>query len=552
MDHNLCVLIDYDNIAKGSRQEGLGEFDIRLVMRRLKDIGRVLVARAYCDWERWSRHRSALAEQGVTMMELTATGHGDKNRGDIALAVDAMEIAYTREFVDTFVILSGDSDFTPLVQRLKELNRSVIGIGTRGSTSRLIANVCDEFFFYDSLVKRRQPDPEPEPNEDEAESARPSKIKIDHAFALLVETLENYARDESGPVHGSVVKTSMKRKLPTFNEVELGFRTFARFLDRAQAEGLVTLSKDGRAGGYRVELAPGPNEQPEKAQSAPTPAPVQRRAEPETRSHGPGAAALDVLRNEGFDIGTSEERNRILDAFAAACTERNARGRRLAVQYLQGDLVQQGLDAERVRGVLMALVRLGALLHPDGDPVRGPTAPMQVPASAAELGALLEERALELLGERRIKLDFPARVAIFGDPGAPERRTDAPSAGAADEGAWSPADEERTESGATPATETEAPASEVAAEAPRRRRSRGGRGRRGGAASDEEANEPAAGEENAAAEAGIEDSAVVEVAAVEAPVSEAMDEPPEAELPPAAGDAPAKPKGRTRVRRGPR
>ena len=101
MDHNLCVLIDFDNIAKGSRQEGLGEFDIRLVMRRLKDIGRVLVARAYCDWERWSRHRKALAEQGVTMVELVATGHGDKNRGDIALAVDAMEMAYTKDFLDT-------------------------------------------------------------------------------------------------------------------------------------------------------------------------------------------------------------------------------------------------------------------------------------------------------------------------------------------------------------------------------------------------------------------------------------------------------------------
>lgn len=551
MDHNLCVLIDYDNIAKGSRQEGLGEFDIRLVMRRLKDIGRVLVARAYCDWERWSRHRSALAEQGVTMMELTATGHGDKNRGDIALAVDAMEIAYTREFVDTFVILSGDSDFTPLVQRLKELNRSVIGIGTRGSTSRLIANVCDEFFFYDSLVKRRQPEPEPEPNEDEAESARPSKIKIDHAFALLVETLENYARDESGPVHGSVVKTSMKRKLPTFNEVELGFRTFARFLDRAQAEGLVTLSKDGRAGGYRVELAPGPNETPSQQQSAPTPTPAPKRPDPETRSHGPGAAALDLLRNEGFDIGTAEERNRILDAFAAACTERNARGRRLAVQYLQGDLVQQGLDADRVRGVLMALVRIGALLHPDGDPVRGPTAPIQAPASSAELGALLEERALEILGERRIKLDFPARVAIFGDPGAPERRTDGPVATGDDEGAWDPAAEEaESRAVAAPATEAaEAPAvQEAGAEAPRRRRSRGGRGRRGGAAREDEGGEEGG---ESAAEAAVAE--VVASEAPEAPAAAPVEEAPVAEdMPPAADDTPAKPKGRARVRRGPR
>ena len=463
MDHNLCVLIDFDNIAKGSRQEGLGEFDIRIVMRRLKDIGRVLVARAYCDWERWSRHRKALAEQGVTMVELVATGHGDKNRGDIALAVDAMEMAYTKDFLDTFVILSGDSDFTPLVQRLKELNRSVIGIGTRGSTSRLIANVCDEFFFYDTLVKRRAPEPEAD-DEDDDEVERPSKLKIDHAFSLLVETLENYVRDESGPVHGSIVKTSMKRKAPTFSENELGFRTFARFLERAQAEGLVLLSKDGRAGGWRVELAPGPGEG-----AAAAPPPPVRRAGAEAPPHGPGQAALALLRNEGFDIGMAEERNRILDAFSAACTERNSHGRRLAVQYLQGDLVQIGLGAERVRGVLMALVRIGALLHPDGDPVRGPTAPIQTPASAEELGALLEERALEMLGERAIKLDFPARLAIFGDPGAERRSDPTPK----DEGE-APSDEEAAPLALDPLP----PAPEVAPDPARRRRSRSGSSRR--------------------------------------------------------------------------
>ncbi len=468
MDHNLCVLIDFDNIAKGSRQEGLGEFDIRLVMRRLKDIGRVLVARAYCDWERWSRHRKALAEQGVTMVELVATGHGDKNRGDIALAVDAMEMAYTKDFLDTFVILSGDSDFTPLVQRLKELNRSVIGIGTRGSTSRLIANVCDEFFFYDTLVKRRAPEPEGD-DEDEDEVERPSKVKIDHAFSLLVETLENHARDESGPVHGSIIKTSMKRKAPTFSENDLGFRTFARFLERAQAEGLVLLSKDGRAGGWRVELAPGPGET--AAAPPPPPRPARRQVAEAPLPSGPGQAALALLRNEGYDIGEAEERNRILDAFSAACTERNSRGRRLAVQYLQGDLVQLGLDAERVRGVLMALVRIGALLHPDGDPVRGPTAPIQTPASAAELGALLEERALEMLGERAIKLDFPARLAIFGDPGA-ERRDDFP-----------PREEGESTSDEEAATVTDdAPASEVVPEPARRKRTRSGSSRRTAAA----------------------------------------------------------------------
>lgn len=472
MDHNLCVLIDFDNIAKGSRLEGLGEFDIRLVMRRLKDIGRVLVARAYCDWDRWPRHRQMLAEQGVTMIELPATGHGDKNRGDIALVVDAMEIAFSRDFLDTFVILSGDSDFTPLVLRLKELNRSVIGIGTRGSTSRLIANVCDEFFFYDTLVRQQRMGIVDEHDEDERGSAGPGKLKLDVAFNLLTESLENHARDEAGPVHASVVKTSMKRKLSTFNENDLGVRTFARFLERAQAEGLVTLSRDGRAGGYRVELAmapgedrPGPavSQAPPQPQQDPGPAPEVTLIERDQPT-GEAAAALTLLRDEGLDIGTSAERRRILEAFVSACNERVARGRRLAVQYLQGDLVQSGYEPELVRGVLGSLGRLGALLHADGDPVRGPTSPMQPPPPLGELNALLEERALEILGGRLVKLDAEARLVLFGDPEA-----DRP-AGGDDESSEDPS----TEGGVATVDAEPAPAPEETAppapkRAPRRR-----------------------------------------------------------------------------------
>jgi uncharacterized protein (TIGR00288 family) len=446
VDHNLCVLIDFDNIAKGSRQEGLGEFDIRIVMRRLKDIGRVLIARAYCDWDRWSRHRSALAEQGITMVELVATGHGDKNRGDIALVCDAMELAYTRQFVDTFVILSGDSDFTPLVQRLKELNKNVIGIGTRGSTSRLLANVCDEFFFYDSIVKqRRQAEREREREEEEEEEDRggrvPDKLKLDDAYALLLETLENHARDEAGPVHASIVKTSMKRKLSTFNEHEMGFRTFARFVERAQAEGLVVLSRDDRAGGWRVELAPQPGESgpttiPPRV-PAPRSAPVETPPPPvspsPSRARVAGAAgnALALLQAEGLDIGTAAERRRVLAHFEACCTERATRGRRIAVQYLQGDLVQAGLDADIVRGVLIALARIGALRHADGDPIRGPTSPITDPPTADELNALLEERALELLGERGVKLPAEDLELLFGqveDEGPAERPVEAAEA----------------------------------------------------------------------------------------------------------------------------
>ena len=149
MERNLAVLIDHENIATGCEKEGLGRFDVRIVMRRLKDKGRILVSRAYADWGRWNRFKLDLVHEGVQMVELTSHGMQSKNRADIALAVDAMELAYTRSYVDTFVILSGDSDFTPLVMRLKELNKRVIGCGTRRSTSRLIAETCDEFLFYE-------------------------------------------------------------------------------------------------------------------------------------------------------------------------------------------------------------------------------------------------------------------------------------------------------------------------------------------------------------------------------------------------------------------
>ena len=436
MERNLCVLFDFDNIAKGSRQEGLGEFDVRIVMRRLKDLGRILVARAYCDWDRWQRHKTRLAEQGVTMVELPATGHGDKNRGDIALVVDAMEIAFNREYLDTFVIVSGDSDFTPLVTRLKELNRRVIGIGTRGSTSRLIANVCDEFMFYDNLVQATTRVQQVQ-REDDGDVDERGKLKLGVALALLVETLQNVQRDEGGPVHAGVLKNSMKRKVPTFNEGEYGFSTFARFLERAQAEGLVVLRRDDRGGGFKVALSSSaavdgePNGNGGEPRRAPLPPVAEghateaqnaeegagQQAPPPRRLQRPVVEALEALQAEGLDIGLAEDRLPILEGFVAACAERVVKSRRLAIQYLQGDLVQAGFGAEGVRAVLGSLVRTGAVLHPDGDPVRAPTAPIQTPPHAAELNALLEERALEILGSKRLRVGPLVRNAIFAPEG---------------------------------------------------------------------------------------------------------------------------------------
>lgn len=416
MEQNLAVLIDFENIATGCEKEGLGRFDIRIVMRRLKDKGRILVARSYADWGRWSRFKQGLVEQGVTMVELTSHGMQDKNRADIALAVDAMELAFTKSFVDTFVILSGDSDFTPLIMRLKELNKRVIGCGTRRSTSRLIVETCDEFFFYDTLrdESRLVPAKKPEEPDDDEEEV----LTLDEAFELLVETLENHQRDEAVAVHASIIKASMKRKAPSFNEVELGMRTFAHFLDAAQSKGLVRLLRDEKAGGYRVDA---PTTQVEEA-------PVVR--EP-VRRLSPDAQRLQgILAEGGLEIGEPGERRVIVEQFVATCGERARRNRTCAIQFVLGDLLRRckqeapGIAPRTVKAVVHAMRRAGLLIHPNGQPTLATTAPFAAPESSSQLLDDLHAAGLRLLEERGENPDDAVLAELFmGEPEGQEPRT---------------------------------------------------------------------------------------------------------------------------------
>ncbi len=423
MEANLCVLIDFENIGTGCDKEGLGIFDVRMVMRRLKDKGRILVSRAYADWTRWSRFKQDLVFSGVNMMELTAHGMGAKNRADIALVVDAMEIAYTRDYIDTFVILSGDSDFTPLVMRLKELNKRVIGLGTKGSTSRLIAETCDEFMFYDTLRAEARTGTIVSPD-----SGDQGSLTRDEAFDLLIETLENQAREDAGPIHASILKTSMKRKAPTFSEVDLGFRTFAIFLELAQERGLVRLFRDDRAGGYRVEL---PRE--EKPQQPALQAPT---GEGERR-------LLTRLAELGLDIGTLADRAWVTDQFVAACQERARRGRTCAVEYLIGDLLRRARNERTsipprvVKGILNNLLRSGAFRTPEGEAVKTATTPFQTPDSPELLRQRLVANARGALAEAGDVLDSATVREVFGEPGA--QPTAAPQAAPPDVAAREPA-----------------------------------------------------------------------------------------------------------------
>ena len=248
-ESSLAVLVNFENMARPGAK-GRGDFDIHLVLNRLAEKGRVLVKRAYADWSRYRDARHELQNAGLGLIEMPSAREGAKNRADIQMAVNAMELAYSREHVNNFVIVSGDSDFTPLVGKLRELNKRVIGVGNRESASELLIANCDEFIFYDRLA---------------AEAAgggtsrrRGGSSALDlNPVDLLRETLTALQREGTEWPLASIVKDSMRRKYPAFDESEHGFSTFSKFLEDAATTGLVRLETDPRSGTYRVELGEG-------------------------------------------------------------------------------------------------------------------------------------------------------------------------------------------------------------------------------------------------------------------------------------------------------
>ncbi|HET6689367.1 MAG TPA: NYN domain-containing protein, partial [Miltoncostaeaceae bacterium] len=260
-ESSLAVLVDFENMARPGAK-GRGDFDIHLVLNRLAEKGRVLVKRAYADWSRYRDARHELQNAGLGLIEMPSAREGAKNRADIQMAVDAMELAYSREHVDNFVIVSGDSDFTPLVGKLRELNKRVIGVGNRESASELLIANCDEFIFYDRLAAEAA-------GGGSATRRRTPSGGLDlNPTELLRETLTALQREGIEWPLASIVKDSMRRKYPAFDESEHGFSTFSKFLEDAGTTGLVKLETDPRSGTYRVELGEGRTAPPLPSASA--------------------------------------------------------------------------------------------------------------------------------------------------------------------------------------------------------------------------------------------------------------------------------------------
>jgi uncharacterized protein (TIGR00288 family) len=257
-DATMAVFLDLENIAIGALQAQFPAFDIRKVLERLLLKGHIVVKKAYCDFERYKTFKRGLHEAAFELIEIPHARQSGKNSADIRMVVDALDLCYTKGHVDTFAIISGDSDFSPLVSKLRENAKTVIGVGVKKSTSDLFISNCDEFFYYDDLVRVEQakkhssvapaiPTAKPAREKDHGPS-------IDGALDLLTKTLEalRAERGEDYPIRGSLVKQAIKRQNPGFNERAHGFRAFNELLLEAQKRGLLRLEGDKQAGTYIV------------------------------------------------------------------------------------------------------------------------------------------------------------------------------------------------------------------------------------------------------------------------------------------------------------
>jgi hypothetical protein len=248
-EHSLAVFIDYENLALGATPKGGGKRkpaltpDIGKVLERLVEKGKLVAKRAYSDWQRFPAAVGDLHALGVELTEIPDRGRTGKNSADIRLAVDAIELCHTKDYIDTFVIVSGDSDFTPLVSKLKENGKTVIGVGMYDSTSELLAANCDEFIFYEDIGMPADapqvPDSLPEENR--------------KAYKLLFESIEALQRENVPIMHASLIKDTIRRKAPQFTEQYYGYRSFTRLLEEAQDLGFISLYKDEKSGTWVVE-----------------------------------------------------------------------------------------------------------------------------------------------------------------------------------------------------------------------------------------------------------------------------------------------------------
>ncbi len=274
-EHTLAVFIDFENLALGFKGKKDKRFEIQKVLSRLVEKGKIISKKAYADWADYAEYKRPLHEAAIELIEIPKRSITGKNSADIRLCVDALDLCYSKEHIDTFVIVSGDSDFSPLVSKLKENGKRVIGLGMKESSSHLLIDNCDEFIYYEDL---------------ESPLGTPPKIERDlpekkrEAFQLLVDSVVALVRENKEVLWSSLVKETMKRKRPSFNESYHGYRTFSDLLEDAEKEGIIRLRTDSRSGTYVIvgfgkeERKPEGEEKPKEEKS--------RRGETTSKTRG--------------------------------------------------------------------------------------------------------------------------------------------------------------------------------------------------------------------------------------------------------------------------
>lgn len=253
---NIALYCDFENIVLGVKNTKYPNFDIQSILERLLLKGSIVVKKAYCDWDRYKDYKKSMHEAAFELIEIPHVRQSGKNSADIRMVVDALDLCYTKSHVDTFVILSGDSDFSPLVSKLRENNKHVIGIGVKDATSSLLSANCDEFIFYDDLIRAQRPSKKSVSKK----SANVPVSKKQEAMDFVVETIEALT-DERGEDEfwGSMVKLTMKRRKPGFTESAYGYNSFRELIEDAQKNNLLIMNRNDRSGQYTIRLA-GPSE----------------------------------------------------------------------------------------------------------------------------------------------------------------------------------------------------------------------------------------------------------------------------------------------------
>ncbi len=288
VERTLALFIDFENLALGF-QGARGRFDMGRVLKRMVEKGKIVAKKAYADWGRYSSYTEALHEAAIELIQIPRRAQTGKNSADIRLCVDAMDLAYSKEHIGTFVVVSGDSDFSPLVSKLKELGKHVIGLGMQPSTSDLLRDNCDEFIYYEDLETVPADVPNLDPQVPEVKRK---------AFTLLVEALTALRRENKERLWSSMIKDTMKRLKPSFNETYHGYRTFSALLEDAQTQKILVLETDDRSGTYVVTSFG-------EEKLAPV-APARRRRRRRSRRRGSGNGARET-ETSASEIGNAAQ-----------------------------------------------------------------------------------------------------------------------------------------------------------------------------------------------------------------------------------------------------